>query len=126
MFTPVESAVMRWIVLNDLDVTDQPRARISTLYQVVAQQGITREPAVKNPMQGLDLVDPFSNKDPLAVQILIHVRSGASVDVESRLSGIDAGKPGTRRTLNADSNPRLQDAVACDHDPFLRIDDRLI
>ena len=126
MFTPVESAVVRWIILNDLDVADQAGAGISALHQVMTQQGVAREPPVKNPMQRLDLVDPFSNKDALAVQVLIHVGGGASVDVESGLSGIDAGQPRTRRTLHADSNPRLQDAVAGDHDPFLRIDNRLI
>ena len=126
MFTPIVSAVMRRIVFNYFNVADQARARIGAFNQVMTQQSVARESAVKNTVQRFDLVNPFSDKDALTVQILIHVRSRSGVDVNPGLSRVNACQPGTRRTLNAYSNPRLKDAISGNHDPFFRVYDRLI
>ena len=44
-------AVVRRIVVDELDVGRQPRARIRALDQIVAQQRVAREPAIEHGMQ---------------------------------------------------------------------------
>ena len=77
-------------------------------------------------VQRLHFVDPFPDKNPFAIQILINVRSGVRIDIESCLPRIDTRQSRACRTLHADPNPGLQDAVARDNNACSRIDNCLI
>src|ERR1700676_1470523 len=126
MLAPIVSAVVRGIILNHLDVADQPRASISSFDQIVTQQSVSWEPAIQHAVERFHLVDSFSYEDALAIKILIDVGSGTGINVETGLPRINTGQPGSRRTLNANTDAGLQDAVACDDDASFRIKDRLI
>src|ERR1700689_5126552 len=92
----------------------------------MTEQRVAWESTIKNAAQRFHFINPFSYKDALTVQVLIHIGSGVGVDVEPGLSGINTRQPGPRRTLNTDSNPRLQDAIAGNDYALLGIDNRLI
>src|SRR5277367_2868151 len=92
----------------------------------MTEQGIPRETTIENPVQGVNLIDAFSDEDALAVQVLIDVRRGPSVDVKPCLPGGDIRQSRTCRTLNAYPNSWLQNAIACGNHTSLRIDNCLI
>src|SRR5258708_2850911 len=117
---------MRRVVLNHLNVADQPGASIGPFDQIVTQQSIAGEAAIQHAMQCVDFVNPFSYKNAFAVKVLIYIRRRMSIDIETSLSRIDACQPGARRTLNAYPDPWLQNAVARNHNSPLRVDNRLI
>ena len=126
MLAAVVGAVVRGIVFDDLDVAGQSGARVGAFDQVMTEQGVARETAIENAVHRVHFVDTLAGEDAFAIQILIHIRDGASIDIETGLSGIEAGQPGTGGTLDTHSDPRLQDAIACYHDVLLRIDDGLV
>ena len=120
MLAPVVGAVVRRIVVDDLDVAHQPGARVSALDQVVAEQRIAREAMLQHPAQGFDFVNALAGEDAFALQVLVNVGGGARVDVEAGLAGVDVGQPRLRRALHADADARLQNAVAGDDDVVAR------
>ena len=89
MFPPILRAVVGWIVIHHLDICQQTDAGIGALDQVVAQQRILREAAIQHFMKDLDLIQTFSGEDAFAVQVLIDVGDGASINVKTSLAGID-------------------------------------
>src|SRR6516162_7571615 len=111
MLAPVVGAVVRGIVVDQLDVAHQSSARIRALDQVVAEQCIPREAMLQHPVQGVDLVDAFASEDAFAVEVLINVGDGSRVNVEAGLPGIDAGESRLGRTLHADADTGLKNTV---------------
>ena len=57
MFAAVVGAVVRGIVLDNLDIAGQSRARVSAFDQIVAEQGVARETLIEHSMNGVDFVD---------------------------------------------------------------------
>src|ERR1700733_7326765 len=86
MFASIVGAVVRGIVLNDLDIASEAGSSVCALDQVMTEQGIARKAAIENAVKCIDLIDPFSNEDAFTVQVLIHVGGSASVNVEPRLA----------------------------------------
>ena len=126
MLAPVVRAVMRRVVVDDLDVADQSGARVRSFDEVVTEQRIAREAMLQHAAQGFDFVDAFAGKDAFALEVLVHVGGSASVDVEPGLAGVNVGQPRQRRALHADADARLQNAVAGNDDVLARIDDGLV
>src|SRR5437660_1828746 len=94
MFAAVERAVVRGIILNYLDVAGQTRAGVSSFDEIVAEQSIAREAAVKDTVHGINFVDSLAGKAAFAIQILIRIGDSPSIDVESSLTRVDGGQPG--------------------------------
>src|SRR3984957_16001083 len=120
------STVVGGIIFNDLDIAHQARASISSFEQVMTQKRILGEAAVKDLMNGVDFVDSFSREATLSVQILIGVRNGAGIDIETGFPGVDGCEPRAGGALHADADPGLQDAISGNHSFCLRIDDGLV
>src|SRR6266849_507547 len=77
-------------------------------------------------MQYVYFINPFPCEAAFTVEILIHVRDGACIDVKPRLPRIDGCQSRARGALDAYSDARLQDSVAGHDDVSVRIDDCLV
>src|SRR6185437_2008297 len=73
MFAAVVGTVMRGIILNHFDIACKASARVGALNQVMAEQGIAREAAVKNFVDSLNFINSLAGKNPLAIEILVNV-----------------------------------------------------
>jgi len=80
----------------------------------MAEQGVLRDVAADTALKGIDVIDAFANIDALAKQILIHIRYGMRVEVETPAAGIDAREPGARRPSGMHIHARLHDGVSGD------------
>jgi hypothetical protein len=60
-------------VLNQLDVARQSAPREGALQQVVAQDGILRNPVVQNRPRGIDVVKTLSGEATFPQEVLISV-----------------------------------------------------
>ncbi len=120
------SAVVRRVIVNQLNIADESGARVGAFDEVVTEQGVTRKPMIQHRVERGDFINAFSREDALAVEVLVGIRDCAAVDIESTLSGIDGSQARTRRRAYADADARLQDAIPFDYDAQLGIDDGLI
>src|SRR5579862_4285400 len=114
---------MRRIIFDHLDIAYQSRPRVRAFDQVMAEQGVAREAPVQDPLDNIDLINPFARVDALSVEVLIGVGDCSGVNIEPSLPGIDGCKSGARGTLYAHTYTRLEDAVSCYDDVFLRVYD---
>ena len=126
VFAPTVRAVVRRIVLNHRDVAGQPRPRIRSFNQVMAQQRISREASVQNTDHRVDFVDSLPGKRSLAIKILIHIGDRPRIRVEPGFSCKDGGQPRLGRALHTDVDARLHDPISRYHEILLGIDNRLI
>ena len=108
--------VSRGIVVVQLDVGDQPGARVHSLDQVVGKQRVFGEAPPRRALEGVDVVDPLAGVAPLRVQVLVHVGHGHRVRVHPRVAGVDGRETRTIRARQRDPDARLQDPVSL-HDP---------
>src|SRR5581483_9617717 len=102
-----KGAVVRRIIVHQFDIAGQPGASIGTLDQVMAEQGIFREPAVERAQESINLPDPLSGEDSIAIEVLVNVGNGPCIDVQSPLSGENVGQARPCRALQTDAQPRL-------------------
>src|SRR6185369_4447116 len=77
-------------------------------------------------MHRIHFVNSFSCKAAFAIQILIRIRNGASVNIKTSFTCVDGSQSRACRTLHADSHSRLKNAISGNYDIFLRINHRLI
>ena len=80
--------------------------------QVVTEECVLRESAVRRLLERIDVVDPFSGEAPFAEQILIDVRHCSRVWIDARMSGVNRSKDGLVRARERHSNSRLENSVA--------------
>jgi hypothetical protein len=66
-------AIARGIFLVELHVGEQPRARVATFDQVVAENSIFGKAASQSALEGIDLVDPLAAERALLEEILVDV-----------------------------------------------------
>src|SRR5437764_8813448 len=106
MFATVVRAVMRRIIFDYFDISDQPRASVSAFDQVVTEQRILREAMLEYALHHWNFVNPFTRENPFAVQILVNIRDRMGVNIHSGLTGINIRQPRTGSALYAYSHPR--------------------
>ena len=123
MLAAVVSTIVGRIIFYYLDITYQPGPRIGAFDQVMAEQGITREPLVENLLDGIHLINSFTCVDALSVELLICIRNCPGIYVEPSLTSVNGCEPRSRSTLHADSHARLQDTVASGDDVLYGIND---
>jgi hypothetical protein len=109
-------------LLVELDVGHEGRPGVARLYQVVAEDGVVGEPARDGLFERVDVVDALPDVGALLENVLVDVRDPLRVGVDPDVAGKEAREPGTARPGQADPDPRLQDAVAVDDDPLLRVE----
>ena len=71
--------VVRRVVVDQLDVGDEPGARVEALEQVVAEQRVLRHAAGERGLERIDVVDPLADVAALVKQVLIDVGHGGGV-----------------------------------------------
>ena len=89
MFAAHVCAVVRRVVVDELDVCGQSYTRIGAFDQVVAEQRVAWKSPIKYRVQRLHFIDPFSREDTLSKKILIGIGDGAGVKIEAALAGVD-------------------------------------
>src|SRR5512146_2320076 len=88
-------AVARRIVLVQLDVAQQPGARVATLEQVVAQDAVFRQTLPQRELERVDVVDALADERAFTEDVLVDVRYGARVRVDA---GVARVQPRIQRT----------------------------
>ena len=58
----------------------------------MTEQRIHREPSSESLAERVDIVDTLSSEDTFSVQILVYIRDGARVNIESRLPGVERAR----------------------------------
>src|SRR5437764_10394033 len=106
MFATVVRAVMRRIIFDYFDISDQPRACVSAFDQVVTEQRILREAMLEYALHHWNFINPFTRENTLAIQILVDIRHGVGVNIHAGLTGINVRQPRTGSALYAHSHSR--------------------
>ena len=88
VFPPAVGTEVRRVIVDELDIGNEAGPRIGAFDQIVAEQGVFRKAALQHLAQRIHFIDTFAGKDAFAEKILIHVRDGVRVDIESGLSRV--------------------------------------
>src|SRR5260370_4474544 len=88
------------------------------------RQGVAGEAVVEHLVEDGALVDSLCREDVFAEQVVIDVRDGAGVDVESGLARIELREPRARGGGYAYPYARLQYSIPSRHDAMPRVHDR--
>ncbi len=123
VFAARVGAVVRGVIVDDLDVGGEAGAGVGALDEVVAEEGVAGEALFEHSVEGGDFVDAFAGEAALGVEVLVDVGDGAGVDIEAGLAGVDIGHARLRGGMDADADAGLQDAVALGDDAAFGIDD---
>ncbi len=119
--------VARREFLDDLDVGGQARAREDPLQEIMAEDGVIRNPAGQRSLENVDIVDSLADIRAFLEEVLVDVRDRERVRVETV-------RPGERaliqRSLAADRqrgrHARLKNAVALPDKASLRVKVRTV
>ena len=107
--------------LDHLDVGSEAGAGEDPFEEIVAEQGVLRHAAGERRLEGIDVVDALAGIGAFAEEVLVDVRDGGRVRIDTAGAGED---PLIERTFAADrqrrSDARLQNGVAVD-DPSARL-----
>ena len=114
MLAAGEREVAGRVVVVDDHIGGEARTRVVPLDQVVRQQRVLGEAAVRRALEGLDVVDALSGEAALAVEVLVHVGDGGRIGVDARVSGMDGREDRPVRARQRHADARLQDPVAPD------------
>src|ERR1035438_3397396 len=100
MFAVAMRAVVRGIVIDELDVGGEADTGKGTLDQIVAEQGVARKSSIEHRMEGCHFIDSLAGEDTFVKQILVSVRNRACINIEACLAGVDGRQARTRCGLN--------------------------
>src|ERR1700751_3341976 len=92
----------------------------------MAEQGIAREPTLKDAMNSVHFVNSLAGVDALSVEILIRVGNRPGVYIEASLARINGCQSRASCALYAYFHTRLQNAVSRSDDILLRVNNRRI
>ena len=102
----------RRVVVHDLDVGHERRARVEALEQIVRQQRVLRHASVERRGERVDVVQSLAGEDALVEEILVDVGDGGRVRIDAGVAGVRAREERSRRARHRHADARLQDAVA--------------
>jgi hypothetical protein len=77
--------VIGGIVVHEECVRAQPGAGIEPLEEVVAQQRVLGHPVGQRRLEGVHVIDPLPDVTAFVEQVLIHIRHGRRVRVDSNV-----------------------------------------
>ena len=116
----------RRIVVDDLDVGDEGRARVEALEEVVRQQRVLRHAALERRDERVDVVEALAGEDAFVEEILVDVRDGGRVRIHAGVAGVGAGEQRSGRARHRDADPRLQNPVALRDAADARVEARTV
>jgi hypothetical protein len=92
----------------------------------MTQKRIAREPPPQHSLERLDFIDPFSGEAAFTKEVLINIRDGSCVDVESGISRTETRQARPAGGPHANFHPGLKDAITLYDRVGLRIDYGLV
>jgi hypothetical protein len=98
-------------IFEEDEVGDEAGASVRSFEQVMAQEGIFRGPSGQTRLEGAHVVDPLSREDPDVEEVLIDVKGGVTIEVESLHSTEDAREKCTSVGIGEDLDSRLKNRV---------------
>ena len=104
MLAAAVCAIVRWIVVDEFNISDLPCARISAFDQIVTEQRVARKSAIEHSMEGRNLINTFPGEDSFPEEILVCVGNGARVNIEASLAREDAASREREADLNGNSH----------------------
>ena len=107
-----ERQVVRRVVVDEVDVGAQPRARVEALEQVVAEQRVLRHAVRERRLERVDVVDALADVAALVKEVLIDVGHRGRVRIEADVPGEHLRERRPVGAVDADADARLQHAVA--------------
>jgi hypothetical protein len=75
--------------LDDLNVGGEAGAREDSLEKIVAKEGIFGDAAGECCLEGIDVVDAFAGIGSLAEEVLVDVRDGRGIGIDTAGAGED-------------------------------------
>ena len=108
------------VVLVQLHVAHQCRARITAFQQVVTQYAVLGKAVLQRRFERIDVVDALADEGAFAEYVLVDIGGRACVRIDAGLGAEQArvARPVGPRQAHGDA--RLQDAVATNHPWSLR------
>src|ERR1044072_3615273 len=82
MLSPGKRVVVRGIVVQELDVGNQGRARENRFEEIVTQQRLLRHTTFQCLLESIHIVKPLACINPLSKKILIDIRGGSCVRID--------------------------------------------
>jgi hypothetical protein len=75
--------------VDDLNVRGEAGAREDSLEEVVAEESIFGDAAGESSLEGFDVVDAFAGVGSLAEEVLVDVRDGRRIGIDTAGAGED-------------------------------------
>jgi hypothetical protein len=75
--------------LDDLNVRGEAGARKNALEEIVAKEGILGNAAGESCLEGIDVVDAFAGVGALTEEVLVDVRDGRRIGIDTAGAGED-------------------------------------
>ena len=110
-------AVARGGLLEQLHVAQQPRSYVAAFEQVMAENPFLREPLRESPLERIHLVDPFADERALGEQILVDIRYGARIGVDTGFGRRSHSRVARAPATRGRGHAGLQDPIAVYHAP---------
>ncbi|MNV41428.1 hypothetical protein D3C71_1330630 [compost metagenome] len=118
--------VARGLPFEQLDIAQQARAGIATLQQVMAQHPVVREAVLQCRFECVHVVDALADEGAFLEDVLINVGHSVGIGIDAWIASVQASVRRRGQVGQADSHPRLQDAVAACHSARDRVELGLI
>ena len=77
------SRIRRWVTVEQFDIGEECRARITSLDQVVAEERILRKTVMQRRPHCNRVVDAFSGENPLAEQVHVDIGDCGGVGIDT-------------------------------------------
>ena len=88
-----EAQIVERVVVDDVDVGAERRARERPLEEVVAEQRVVRHAPGERSLEGVDVVDALADVAALVEEILVDVGDGGRVRVDADVAGKNPREP---------------------------------
>jgi hypothetical protein len=75
--------------LDDLNVSGEPGARENSLEEIVAEESIFGDAAGESCLEGIDVVDTLAGIGSLTEEVLVDVRDGCRIGIDTAGAGED-------------------------------------
>src|SRR5690348_16054142 len=119
-------AVVRGVVVDDFDVGGESSARVGAFDEVVAEERVAGEALLEHGVERVNLVDALSGEAAFGVKVLVDVRDGAGVNIDSGLAGVERGEARLQGRVDADADAGLEDSVSGGDDAAFGINDSAV
>ena len=80
--------VRRRVILEHLDVAEQPGTRVTALEQVVTEDPVFGESAVERLLECVDVIDALADERSFAEPVLVEVGNRARIRIDAGIAAV--------------------------------------